>query len=86
MNCLILIVYLHILSFILIVLACHDDHQKVIGFLLRCGSWGFVPHLVRSGSATHIVAIWLVLSGGFNAPLLLPLRFLAIFQFSVPSF
>ena len=69
-----------------IVLVCHDDHQKVKGFLLRCGSWGSVPHLVRSGSAAHIVAIWHVLSGGFNAPLLLLLRFLAVFQFSMPSF
>ena len=54
-----------------VIAACHDDHQKVKGFLLRCGSWGSVPHLVRSGSAAHIVAIWHVLSGGFNAPLLL---------------
>ena len=69
-----------------IVLVCHDDHQKVKGFLLKCGSWGSVPHLVRSGSAAHIVAIWPVLSGGFNAPLLWPLRFLAVFQFSMPSF
>ena len=37
-------------------MACQDDHQKVKVFLTRHGSWGFVPHLMRSGDATHIVA------------------------------
>ena len=38
-----------------VVLACHDDHQKVKGFLLRHDSWGFVPLLMRSGGARHVM-------------------------------
>ena len=70
----------------MIVLVCHDDHQKVKGFLLKHDSWGSVPHLVRSGGATHVVATWCVLSDEVNAPLLVPLRFPSVFQFSMPSF
>ena len=50
--------------------ACHDDHQKMNGFLPRHGSWGIVPHLMRSGGATRVVATWHVLTGGVNAPLM----------------
>jgi len=49
--------------------ACHDDHQKMKGFLPRHGSWGIVPHLMRSGGTTRIMATWHVLTGGVNAPL-----------------
>ena len=51
-----------------VVMACHDDHQKMKGFLPRHGSWGIIPHLMRSGGTTHIVATWRVLTGGVNAP------------------
>ena len=50
-----------------VVVACHDDHQKVKGFLPRHGSWGIVPHLTHSGGTTHIVAIWRILTNGVNA-------------------
>ena len=55
------------LSFVIIVV-CQDDHRKMKGFLTRHGSWGFVPHLMHSGDATHIVATWCVLTSGVNAP------------------
>ena len=46
---------------------CCDDHQKVKGFFIGCGSWDFAPYLMRGGSATHIVAMWYVLISGVNA-------------------
>ena len=52
----------------MVVVACHDDHQKVKGFLVKHGSWGTIPYLMRSGGATHIVATWHVLTSGVNAP------------------
>ena len=58
-----------------VVLACHDDHQKVKGFLLKHDSWGSVPHLMCSGNAIHIVATWHILTGGVNAPLVCLLGF-----------
>ena len=51
-----------------VTMVCQDDHQKMKGFLTRHGSCGFVPHLMRSGSATHIMATWHVLISGVNAP------------------
>ena len=52
-----------------VIITCHDDHQKVKGCLPRHESWGFVPHLMRSGGtlmrsggAVHIVATWHVMS------------------------
>ena len=33
------------LSFV-VVMVCHDDHQKMKGFLTRLGSWDFAPHLM----------------------------------------
>ena len=59
----------------MVVLACHDDHQKVKGFLLKRVYWGFSPYLMRSGNAKHVMATWLALSGGFNAPLRVTLGF-----------
>ena len=65
-----------------IIIACSDDHQKVKGCLPKCESWGFVPHLMWSGSAllrssgvVHVVATWHVMVGGVNAPLLWPFGF-----------
>ena len=69
-----------------VVFTCHNDHQKVKGFLLKHDSWGFIPLLMRSGGAKHVVATWHVLSGGFNALLRVTLGFPANFQFSVLSF
>ena len=51
-----------------VVPACHDDHQKVKGFLLKHDYWGSVSHLMLSGSTIHIVATWLVLIGGSLIP------------------
>ena len=56
------------LSFVVIIV-CHDDHQKVKGFLPRHGSRDLVLHLMPSGGAIHIVATWRALTGGVNAPL-----------------
>jgi len=39
------------------------------GSLIQHGSWDFAPHLMRSGGATHIVAMWRVLTSGVNAPI-----------------
>ena len=71
-----------------IVIACHDDHQKVKGCFPRYDSWGFVPRLVRSGgalmrngSAVHIVATWQIMVGGVNAPLVWLSGFPTDFQF-----
>ena len=50
-----------------VAIVCQDDNQKMKGFLTRHGSWGFVPHLMRSGGTTHIVATWHVLISGVNA-------------------
>ena len=62
-----------------VVVECQDDHQKMKGFLTRHGFWGFVPHSMCSGGATHIVAMWCVLTSGVNAPfvwlLVFPLNF-----------
>ena len=52
-----------------VVVMCHDDHQKMKGFLIRHGSWDFAPHLMRRGGATHIIAMWRVLTSGVNAPI-----------------
>ena len=64
-----------------VVTTCQDDHQKVKGFLLRRDFWGFVPHLMRSGGAVHIVATWCVLTGGVNALRMCLLSFTLIFSF-----
>ena len=69
-----------------VVLTCHDNHQKVKGFLLRRDSWGFVLYLMRSGSTVHIVAMWCILTSGVNAPRVCLFGFPADFQFFVPSF
>ena len=52
-----------------VVVMCHDDHQKMKGFLIGHGSWDFGPHLMLSGGATHIMATWRVLTSGVNAPI-----------------
>ena len=51
-----------------VVIACHDDHQKVKGFLPRHGSWDLVSHLMRNGGVVHIMATWHALIGRVNAP------------------
>ena len=48
---------------------CHDDHQKVKGFLTGHGSWDFAPHLVCGGGTTCVMATWHVLISGVNAPI-----------------
>ena len=63
----------------MVVLACHDDHKEVKGFLLRHVSWGFSSYLMRSGDARCVMATWRVLSGGFNAPLHVTLGFFFFF-------
>ena len=45
-----------------VVLMCHDDHQKMKGFLIGHGSWDFAPHLMRGGGATGVMATWCVLT------------------------
>ena len=57
------------LSFVIIVV-CQDDHRKMKGSMTRHGSWGFIPHLMRSGGVTRIVATWRVLTSGVNAPIM----------------
>ena len=52
-----------------VVIACHDDHQKVKGFLPRHGSWDLVSHLMRNGGFVHIMATWHAMTSGVNAPL-----------------
>ena len=52
-----------------VIAACHDDHQKAKGFLPRHDYWDLIPHLMHSGSAVHIIAMWRALTGGINAPL-----------------
>ena len=64
-----------------VVMVCHDDHQKMKGFLTRLGSWDFAPHLMWSGSATHIMATWHVLTSGINAPTMWLLGFPLNFSF-----
>ena len=44
-----------------VILTCHDGHQKMKGFLLRHDSWDCVPHLMCSGGAVRVVAMWHVL-------------------------
>ena len=56
------------LGFVVITM-CQDDHQKMKGSVTRHGSWVFVPHLMRSGDTTRIVATWCVLTSGVNAPI-----------------
>ena len=58
-----------------VVMVCHDDHQKMKSFLPRHGSWGNVPYLMRSGSAMRIMAMWRVLINGVNAPVVWLLGF-----------
>ena len=53
----------------MVVVMCHDDYQKMKGFLIRHGSWDFAPHLMRGGGTTHIVVTWRVLTSGVNAPI-----------------
>ena len=64
-----------------VIVVCHDDHQKMKGFLSKHGSWGFASHLMCSGGATHIVATWRVLTSGINAPIVWLLGFLLNFSF-----
>ena len=64
-----------------VVVMCHDDHQKMKGFLIRHGSWDFAPHLMRRGDATHIIAMWHVLTSGVNAPIVWLLGFPLNFSF-----
>ena len=49
-----------------VVVMCHDDPQKMKGFLIRYGSWDFAPYLMRGGGATRVVATWHVLTSGVN--------------------
>ena len=58
---------------------CHDDHQKVKGFLTGHGSWDFAPHLVCGGATTCVMATWHVLISGVNAPVCMTLGFPAEF-------
>ena len=70
----------------MVVLACRDNHQEVKGFFffwLKRVSWGFSPHLMHSGGTRHVVAMWLVLRGRFNAPFRVTLEFSAGFFFPV---
>ena len=67
-------------------LACHDDHQKVKGFLPRHDSWGSVPHLMSSGGAVPIVVTWHILMGRFDAPFVCLSSFPLIFSFLCPVF
>ena len=53
-----------------VVFMCHDDDQKMKGFLSRHDFWGFVPHLMRSGNIVHIVVTWHILTSGVNTPLM----------------
>ena len=69
-----------------VVLTCHDNHQKVKGFLLRRDSWGSVSYLMRSGGTVHIVAMWRILTNGVNAPRMCLFGFPVDFQFFVPGF
>ena len=65
----------------MVIMVCHDDYQKMKGFLTRLGSWDFAPHLMWSGSATHIMATWHVLTSGINAPTMWLLGFPLNFSF-----
>ena len=65
----------------IVVVMCHDDHQKMKGFLIGHGSWDFTPHLMIGGGATHIMATWCVLTSGVNAPIVWLLGFLLNFSF-----
>ena len=51
----------------IVVVMCHDDHQKMKGFLIGYGSWDFTPHLMGGGSATRVVATLRVLTSGVNS-------------------
>ena len=51
-----------------VIVTCHNNHQKMKGFLHRHGSWGIVPYLMHNGDATRIVATWRVLTNEVNAP------------------
>ena len=50
-----------------VIVMCHDDHQKMKGFLIGYGSWDFTPHLMGGGSATRVVATLRVLTSGVNS-------------------
>ena len=65
----------------MVVVMCHDDHQKMKGFLIGHGSWDFAPHLMLGGGATHTLATWCVLTSGVNAPIVWLLGFLLNFSF-----
>ena len=65
----------------IVVVMCHDDHQKMKGFLIGHGSWDFAPHLMLGGGATHTMATWCVLTSGVNAPIVWLLGFLLNFSF-----
>ena len=69
-----------------VVFMCHDDHQKMKGFLSKHDSRGSVPHLMHSGDTVHIVATWHIMTGGVNTPLMCLLGFPLIFSFFMPSF
>ena len=64
-----------------VVMAHHDDHQKMKSFLPIHGSWGNIPYLMHSGDATHIVATWRVLINGINASVVWLLGFPLNFSF-----
>ena len=51
----------------MVVVMCHDDHQKMKGFLIGHGSWDFTPRLMRGGGTTRVMATWRVLTNGVNA-------------------
>ena len=69
-----------------VVFMCHDDDQKMKGFLSRHDSRGSVSHLMHSGDTVHIVATWHIMTGGVNTPLMCLLGFPLIFSFFMPSF
>ena len=55
--------------------------RKWKAFLPRHGSWGFVPHLMHSGSTTYIMATWRVLTDRVNAHFVWLLGFQLNFSF-----
>ena len=65
-----------------VVLACRDNHQEVKGFFFFFAQTcllGFMSAFNAHGGARHVVATWLVLGGGFNAPLRVTLGFPAFY-------
>ena len=69
----------------MVVLTCHDNHQEVKGFFFfffaQTCLLGFLSAFNAHGGARHVVATWLVLGGGFNAPLRVTLGFPAFYFF-----